>query len=76
MEIWLYLVIFGAGIFVGFLLRSWVVWRKRYSGVMHVTKSQGKTMYTLELADYPDTIEFKREIVLRVDTSEENLNRE
>ena len=31
---------------------------------------QEKTLYSLELADYPETLEFKKEVVFKVDASD------
>lgn len=76
MEILWYVLIFIAGVWVGFLLRAWLAHRQSYDGKIVVTHSRNKTLYSLELEDYPDKIEFKKEVHLKVDTSDENLNRD
>lgn len=49
-------------------------WRlhKHYSGTIFITHDelQEKTLYSLELADYPETLEFKKEVVFKVDSSD------
>lgn len=70
MGILLYALSFYVGLFMGFFLKSWLAYRSSYSGVIHVTKGREKTVYSLELNDYPDEIAFKKEIVFKVDTTE------
>jgi hypothetical protein len=76
LEILWEILIFGLGVVVGVLLQGWLRYRRNYDGKIVVTHSRDKTLYSLELEDYPDTIEFKKEVILKVDASEENLNRE
>ena len=76
MGILIYILIFLLGIFVGFLIKRWLVRRASYSGTIYVTHDQEKTLYSLELADYPEKLEFKKEVVFKVDASEENIIRE
>jgi hypothetical protein len=49
-------------------------WRlhNHYSGTIYITHDelQEKTLYSLELEDYPESIEFKKEVVFKVDTSD------
>lgn len=71
-----YVLVFSAGVWAGFLLRAWVAHRHSYDGKIVVTHSRNKTLYSLELEDYPDKIEFKKEVILKVDASNESLNRE
>lgn len=78
MEILISVSIFWAGLLVGFLLRS--VLRYSFmdsSGVMFVTKEEGKTVYSLMLEDYPEKLEFRKHVLFKViKDSEESLNRE
>jgi hypothetical protein len=46
------------------------------TGTILVTKDHEKTVYSLELNDYPEKIEFRKEVVFKVDASEIDLNRE
>jgi hypothetical protein len=67
------------GIMIGFLLHAWLSNRFRdYSGIIHVEKDQltEKTVYSLELADYPEKLEFQKVVVFKVDTSDRSSNRE
>lgn len=70
MGVLLYAFVFCFGMFIGFLLRTWIAHREQYSGTIHITHSEEKTMYSLELEEYPETIEFKKQIVFKVDASE------
>lgn len=65
------LVFFIVGFMVGFAVRGWFNSRSRYSGVIFVEKSEGKTVYSLVLDDYPEKLEFKKQVVLRVETPDE-----
>jgi hypothetical protein len=71
-----YVLVFYVGLFIGFLLsvvlRRW----KSYDGKIVVTHPGNRTLYSLELEDYPEKIEFKKEVILKVDASDKNLNRE
>jgi hypothetical protein len=75
-EILVYAIIFWVGVSVGYVLRAWIAKRFRnYTGTILVTHDQEKTVYSLVLDEYPETIEFRKEVVFRVDAPEENLNR-
>lgn len=63
------------GALLGFLIRSWMVRRQRSSGTIYVTHKEEKILYSLELDDYPESIQFKKTVVFKVD-SDESLNRE
>jgi hypothetical protein len=71
-----YVLVFYIGLFIGFLLRVVLGRWKSYDGKIVVTHDRHRTLYSLELEDYPDKIEFKKEVILKVDASDENLNRE
>lgn len=71
-----YVLAYSIGVVVGFFLRSWLAYRHSYDGKIVVTHSRNRTLYSLELEDYPDKIEFKKEVILKVDASDESLNRE
>jgi hypothetical protein len=79
MTILLYIGIFWTGVLAGVFIDRWLVYRLRdYSGIMVVSKDEDrdKTVYSLILDEYPEKLEFKKEIVFRVDTSEEVPDRE
>jgi hypothetical protein len=64
------IIIFWIGLIVGFMLLRWKLYRERdYSGVIHVTHDEltEKTVYSLELDDYPERLEFKKVVVFKVD---------
>ena len=68
MEILIYLVIFYVGVFFGFLLRA--LFGKKSSGTIYVTGNPEKTLYSLELNEYPEELRFKKEVVFKVDSSD------
>jgi len=71
MAIIIYVVIFYFGLMAGFILRGYVSARFRdYTGTIVVTKKEEKTVYSLILDDYPDKIEFQKQVVFRVEPSE------
>lgn len=65
-----YILVFSFGVWIGFLLRAWIAWREQYSGTIHITHSEQKTLYSLELDEYPESIEFKKQVVFKVDAAE------
>jgi hypothetical protein len=78
MEVLIWIVVFWAGATLGFLLKGWMDWKFRdYSGTLVVNKDElsHKVVYSLVLDEYPEKLEFKRVIILKVDTSEESSDR-
>jgi hypothetical protein len=75
-EIFFYIAIFYFGAFMGFLLKSWLVRRADYSGTIFVNKSEGKTLYSLVLNDYPELIEFQKVVIFKVEVPEKSSDRE
>jgi hypothetical protein len=76
MQILVYIFIFYLGGMFGFLIRSWLQSRAEFNGAILVTKEADKTVYSLILDDYPEKIEFKKEVILKVVASEERVDRE
>lgn len=74
MEIRWYIIVFYFGVFAGFLLKAWLVHRSKNKsvGTIYITHNDKKTLYSLELDDYPESIEFKKEVVFKVDSSKQN----
>jgi hypothetical protein len=70
-----YTIIFFIGAFLGFILHWWLRYRASYSGTIYVTTEDEKTLYSLELEDYPETIAFQKEVVFKVETSEADSDR-
>ena len=76
MDILIYIIIFYAGVFIGYLMHWWLLYRASISGTIFVTHDHEKTLYSLELADYPEKLEFKKQVVFNVDASDVNFDRE
>lgn len=78
MDIVLYLILPILGFSVGYLLKGTLT--RKSSGVIYVSHHEEKTLYSLELGDYPETLQFKKQIVFKVknidETLEDVLNRE
>lgn len=76
MEILVHAIIFSVGVSVGYLLKAWFTIRFRdYSGTIFVEKDEEKTLYSLELDDDPETLQFRKILTFKVDSSVENLDR-
>lgn len=59
---------FCLGLFLGFSIGFWKL-HSHYTGTIYVSKDREKTVYQLELDEYPDEIRFKKEVVFKVDAS-------
>jgi len=71
----IYLLILNLGILIGYGARVWMVHRfTDYTGTIHVSKNEEKTVYSLILDEYPEKLEFKKEVVFRVDASDVELD--
>jgi hypothetical protein len=71
----IYLLILNLGILIGYGARVWMVRRfTDYTGTIHVSKNEEKTVYSLILDEYPEKLEFKKEVVFRVDASDVELD--
>lgn len=70
----LWVVMFIIGICFGFMI-SELLGRYKYGGNIVVTKSEGKTLYSLELNDYPEKIEFQKKVIFKVLVSDDESNR-
>jgi hypothetical protein len=73
--LWL-LLVFILGAMVGYLVKALRIWQEKSSGTIYVTHREEKTLYSLELEDYPESIAFKKRVVFKVDASDEDLIRE
>lgn len=58
----LYILIFGIGLFLGFLLRRKV----KYGGAIVVTKSEDRILYSLELYDEVEKLEPGTDVTFKV----------
>jgi hypothetical protein len=70
------LISFIVGFTVGFAVKRWLTHRKTYVGTILISHEDEKTLYSLELDDYPEKIALNKEVVFKVDTTPENLDRE
>lgn len=75
-DIVIYVVIFYFGGAVGFLLHMWLIKNSDFDGTITVTKNDDKTLYSLILEDDPENLEFKEQVVFRVTSEVETLDRE
>ena len=73
MEIVICAVIFIIGVIAGFFLKRLVT---HPTGTILVTEQDEKTVYSLELDEYPEKIAFRKEVVFKVDASQVDLSRE
>lgn len=79
MQILIYIGIFWLGVTVGVFLAAFLFHRFRtYSGTIIVDTDDftEKTVYSLVLDDYPEKLEFQKEVVFKVDSSHRNSDRE
>ena len=78
MSILLGILIFWLGFSAGFAIKTLLTNRFRdYSGtiVVGTDELKEKTVYSLILDDYPEKLEFKKEVVFKVDASASEFNR-
>lgn len=78
MDIVVYGLIFWAGLVAGYVLKAWLTARfKDYSGTIVVDTDDfaNKTVYSLVLDDYPEKLEFKKEVVFRIDSPKKKTRR-
>lgn len=71
MDILMWIAIFMLGFSLGYLVKILMTNRISTSGIIRVTHSEEKTLYSLELNEYPDAIDFKDRVVFKVERSEE-----
>ena len=67
------IVIFYAGLGVGFYLKHWLLNRSGYDGKVLILKDEDKILYSLELDEDPVQIQFKNELILKVMPLEEEM---
>jgi hypothetical protein len=68
-------IVFWTGVIVGYLLKTWLITRfMDYSGTIVVNRDEvrEKTVYSLVLDEYPEKLEFKKIVIFKVDSSDEN----
>lgn len=67
MQYFIYILVFGLGVFVAFLIDGWLTRRIRYSGTIVITKSPAKTLFSLEMSEDPLPLEFKKAVIFKVE---------
>lgn len=75
MNIILYILIFCLGLILGIVITKLLGRRNNSSGNIVVTKSEGRTLYSLELNDDPGKIEFKKKVIFKVVPDDESYRR-
>jgi len=70
------IILYWFGLLTGFMLLRWRMQRlfNKTSGTIHVSEDEirHKTVYTLELEDYPETLRLKKVVMFKVDAPEED----
>lgn len=74
-EIVVVIGVFYFGVFIGFVLRKWIVDRSGYDGDLLIIKDDNKIIYSLELHEDPEMMEFKNELIFKVKPLEESSDR-
>lgn len=72
------IIILWVGILIGFMLHLLIANTfRKYSGTLVVRQDEGrdKIVYSLVLDDYPEKLAFEKVVVLKVEPSEESLDR-
>lgn len=64
------------GLVIGSLLTFLYFRDQKSSGTIYVSETEEKTLYSLQLEDYPEELKFKKKVVFKVDHPENNLTRE
>lgn len=75
MNILIYILIFCLGLLLGFLITKLLGRKDDLIGNIVVAKSEGNTLYSLELNDDPGKIESKKKVVFKVVPDEESDRR-
>lgn len=69
MDYLIWIGIFYIGFFAGYFLHVWAR-RQSFGGTIYIIENEGKTLYSLELDEYPDGMISKKEITFKVNASE------
>jgi len=69
-------IVFYIGLFIGLIIQRWLRRGKSYSGIIQVTRTPDKTLFSLELEEDPEMIAYKDEVIFKVVTAEEEADRE
>lgn len=66
-------IVLYLGCMIGFFVRGLFL---GYSGVMIVTRTDDKLVYSLELHEDPEEFQLRREVIFKVQTSDEDPDRD
>lgn len=66
-------IILDIGVCIGFAAHKWLLYRSSYDGVMLVIQDEDKLLYSLELHEDVEQIQYKNELILKVKPLEEEL---
>jgi hypothetical protein len=69
-EFILCLVVFGVGVLAGYLARVSVANNTGYDGTIKITKIENRTIFSLELEDDPEQLEYETKVIFRVKASD------
>jgi hypothetical protein len=69
-------VVLYFGLVIGFLVCELMRRNRTISGTIYVIRTDEKTLYSLELTEDPEMIEFKKKVVFKVDNSKDGLDRD
>lgn len=75
MTVLIYILFLTLGIIIGIALNTAVRAKRSYSGTLRVIREENKVLYSLELDEDPNMLEYMPEVVFKVDTSDESSDR-
>lgn len=64
------IIIFWLGVIIGFVLHMLMRRLHNYDGVINITRTENKLIYSLILDENPENLEFMDEVIFRVKTSD------
>lgn len=67
-SVMLFVLVFFLGVGVGFVTRMFVFLKRDYDGNILIQKDEDKIVYTLELTDDPEKIQYRNELIFKVQT--------
>ncbi len=73
MDILIYVLILLTSLVIGILAsrleHKWLFKNKKYSGTIFVSKNEDKIVYSLELENDPEQLQFEKEVTFKVESS-------
>lgn len=71
----IYILIFCVGIVIGIVIKVLLERKKDFIGTIVVIKSDDKILYSLEMDDSPETLQFRTKAYFKVRIPDEESNR-